>query len=780
MTVCDISVVLGAGLLSCPSECPYWSQSAVWKGVGVCTTKDRCSVYNPLLSYADERTKVCLPCSVYGCSSCTYSNSVAFTDSDSLVLPDICLRCAPGYRMQDGGNGCYLVESSLWSRSFYAIVAAVLVCLLGLALRMALRPSQLEANIRRYRDALKSQKIGNWSDSLASGFFRSLIDLCSVDVSGVGVILYFRFLVFMGGIIFFMLVMTIAHAHIPCSDMIRSFSAPFSLDKPGEMLEARSWLDLFKPKGYLGLKDHLRNFKYVDDAIEWSVGQYADDTARVMRVLYLCVMGSTIVFAIYQRDFLKEYFREHVRTQYFTLMLDRVPPLHSLEEFVHGATGVRPKSVAVVYDLGDLPEGMDKLLDGLEEEGGSGGVYVNLDMSDQHRLLLRDLQPSGSAFAVFNSRQDMHRAMKTLEHNGICDSRICEIEPEDVMWFNLHGPELQFGHSLGVTFCICLAQLLWTFVFFLPYAAYKLHSDSTDFFECLWLSWFASIGNSLVGTAIQVGTSRISFVNREHSESYLMWISAFMQLINVGCNLLLAHLVNYGGRYKVVSMVKDYLLYMRTPTFRVGEEVSISQSLNSFMKGVLLSIPLMTFLCIYYAMPILKLLFLLSADLGETETSRLVRGSKFTLPDRYCTSIVYLTSCLLLQFVIESKLQAVTLSLCLLASCILHYVTDGYLLFYKCRSTRISGFGSFYNALLLWSLPTGLLAICPSYWRWRAANGRLSTIIIIFCAHMLFYHCFMRHAYGKRWRFDVSEHNTSNSDYTMGNPVYTLRRLVPS
>ncbi|GFE52973.1 hypothetical protein BaOVIS_003770 [Babesia ovis] len=778
MTICDVSVVLGAGLLACPSDCPYWSQNAVWKGVGVCTTKERCSIYNPLLSYADDKLKVCLPCAVYGCSSCAYSGtSVSASDSDSLPLPDVCLECAPGYRMDDDGHDCYLVESSLWSRSFYALVAAAIVVFFGLCLRMLLRPSQLEANMARYWDVMESHKVGNGSDSLNNGVFAKLFDLLYLDVAGVGVTLYFRFLLFMAATIVAMIMFTLAHAHIPCSDMIRPFKKAFSLDKQQELSSAKSWVDFFKPSDELTLKDRVLNFKYVDDAIEWSVSQYADDTANAIRALYLCIMGTTIVFALYQRNFLQKHFNNRSRVQDFTLILERVPPLHSLDEFVEGATGVRPKSVAVAYDLQRSPKGINEFLNTVDDEH-LGGVYVNLDMTDEHRKILNGLQPSGIAFAVFSTRKEMQHARETLEHNGICDVKACDLEPEDIVWPNLLNRDSLFARAVGITAGICATQLLWTFVFFLPYAAYKLHSDSSDFFESMWLSWFAGLGNSLVGTTIHVATDKIGFASRESSECYLMWVSAAMHIINVGLNLMLAHLINYGGRYKIVAMVKDFGLYMTTPTFRVGEEVSISQSLNGFMKNVLLSVPFMALVLAHYAVPLLKLLFVLSADLGETETSRLMRAQRFDLSGRYCTAVVYFTSAQLLQFVIDSKPQAVKLALCLLASSLLHYVSDAYTLLYKAAPTRIPGYAAFYNALMLWSVPTGLLAACPSYWRWRGANGRVSTIFIVFAIHVILYNMLMRSIFGKKRHFDIMEVNNSPSDYTTGNPVYTLRRLV--
>ncbi|ORM41859.1 uncharacterized protein BXIN_0562 [Babesia sp. Xinjiang] len=778
MTVCDVSVVLGAGILACPSECPFWSQSAVWKGVGVCTRGDRCSVYNPLLSYADDVNNVCLPCGVYGCVSCAYSEgSLPVLGADSTRLPDVCLECAPGYRMGDDGHRCYLVKSSIWSRSFYALVATTLVCFAGLGLRMLLRPSQYESNLNRYHDAVESQKIGNWSTKLRGDVFGTLLGLMRVDVAGVGVILYFRFLAFLASTIFGMILLNLAHAHIPCSDMIRSFKKPFSLDRVGDLSSGVWWQSYFKLARSVGLRDHVLNFKYVDDAIDWSVSQYAQDTSRVMGVVYLCVMGATIVFALYQRNFLQNYFNGRARVQYFTLVLDGVPPLHSLEDFVEDATGVRPKSVAVAYDIGDSLDGMRDFLNVLEEDNNDG-IYVNLEMASQHRRVLNELQPSGTAFAVFGSRQAVHRARVSFERSGICGVRECDLEPEDVIWSNLSKGESLFGRVVCITAVICAAQLLWTFLFFMPYAAYKLLSLSSDFFESMWLCLFAGVGNSLVGAWIRLATDRVGFMSRETSESYLMWISAAAKLFNVGVNVLLAHMVNYGGRYKLVSVVKDFGLYMRTPTFRVGEEVSISQSLAAFMSNVLLLVPLLSFLFARYGTPLLKFLFVLSADLDESESKNMVRASRFDLSERYCISVVHFTCSLLLQFVIQSKLQALTLTLCLLGSCLLHYGCDAYMLLYKSSPTRVVGFASFYNALLLWSVPTGILAACPSYWRWRGANGRLSTVLICFLLHMVCYHGLMRYMYGLRRRFDVVEHNNSPSDYTMGNPVYTLRRLA--
>lgn len=88
--------------LFCPVNCPFISSNDVWKCIGICTSKEKCSLYNSSLTFADEETNKCLPCLVSGCIRCIKSTlkkgSKSFL-SISDNLPNICLECIKGYRL---------------------------------------------------------------------------------------------------------------------------------------------------------------------------------------------------------------------------------------------------------------------------------------------------------------------------------------------------------------------------------------------------------------------------------------------------------------------------------------------------------------------------------------------------------------------------------------------------------------------------------------------------------------------------------------------------------
>ncbi|CDR96624.1 membrane protein, putative [Babesia bigemina] len=794
MAVCDVSLVLGASGFACPSQCPYWSQSAVWKGVGVCTTAERCSVYNPRLTYADPVSRVCLPCDVYGCATCAYSQAtsaapvfrlnnaagsatLAGSQPDSgVALPDVCLECAPGYRMADEGRSCYLVKSSIWSRSFYTMVAGITIALAALCVRLLVRPSLFRANLDRYRQELGSHRGGHGSSKLGRGIIGAMLALMNEDIAGIGVMLYFRFLAFVLGTTLVLLLLSVAHAHIPCSDMIRSLGEAFSLDRPDDVLVDPSWLSWLGFRRAPGWRQHLLNFRIVDDAITWSVSQYVEDNVRTMHVLYVAVMGITLAFAWSQHKFIREYFKRNPRVQSFTLVLERVPPFHTLEDFVENASGVRPKSVTVAYDIEKASEGLREFLD-LQDDEASTGVYVNLDMALEHRRVLESLEPSGTAYAVFHTRMEMRKALISLNRSGICNARLCDVEPEDVDWYNIFEGDGLLRRAAEMTAAVCATQLFWTLVFFMPYAAYKLHAGSTDLFEALWLYMFTGVGNGLVAASIRKATEKVQFASVQSAESYNMWLSTLAELLNVGLNVLLAHFNNYGGHYKVLSMVKDFALYKRTATFSVGEEVSITQSLSTYMVNVILLVPAMAFVLVRYGTPLMGALYVLAADL-DGRVSHLLRPAPFELNGRYGSAVVNFTFSLLLQYVIRSRMQSFIIAFALLASYAVHYVIDAYVLINKAEPSRLTGTTAFRNALMMWAVPTGILAACPSYWRWRGMDGYLATSFVIFGLHVFFYCTFIYFICRPRDHLEGAEDNTSPSDYSIHNPVYKLRRLA--
>ncbi|GBE59329.1 membrane protein, putative [Babesia ovata] len=714
---------------------------------------------------------------IFGLNNAADGTSVADPRATSGVpLPDVCLECAPGYRMADEGRSCYLVKSSIWSRSFYAMVAGILIALTVLCVRLLVRPSQFHANLDRYRQELGSHRGGHGSSKLGKGIIGSLLGLMNEDIAGIGVMLYFRFLAFVLGTTLVLLLLSVAHAHIPCSDMIRSLGEPFSLDRPDAVRVDSSWLGWLGMRRSPGWREHLLNFKIVDDAITWSVSQYVEDNARAMHVLYIAVMGITLAFAWSQHKFIREYFKRNPRVQSFTLILERVPPVHTLEDFVENACGVRPKSVTVAYDIDKASEGLQEFINLQDDEEGSG-VYVNLDMALEHRRVLESLEPSGTAYAVFRTRLDMRKALISLNRSGICNARLCDLEPEDVEWSNIFKGEGLLRRAVEMTAAVCVTQLFWTLVFFMPYAAYKLHAGSTDLCEALWLYMFTGVGNGLVAASIHKATEKVRFASVQSAENYTMWMSTAAQLLNIGLNVLLAHLNNYGGHYKVLSMVKDFALYRRTATFSVGEEVSITQSLSTYMVNVILLVPALAFVLVRYGAPLMGALYVLAADLDD-RVSHLLRPAPFELNGRYGSAVVNFTCSLLLQYVIRSRMQSFIIAFALLASYVVHYGVDAYVLINKAAPSGLNGTAAFHNAMLMWSVPTGILAACPSYWRWRGMDGYLATTFVIFGAHVLIYCTFIYFICRPRDHIDGAEENTSTSDYSLRNPVYKLRRLA--
>ncbi|KAK1444995.1 hypothetical protein BgAZ_109010 [Babesia gibsoni] len=779
MSVCDVFLALGASVASCPKECPFWSQNAVWKNVGVCTVAENCNVYNPILNYADKTSNVCLPCAVHGCAKCEYSEEalgrVARGSDSELVLPDVCLQCAPGYRMTDEGRRCYLVNSNLWTRLLYVAISVLVLSSTALALNFLLRPGKFWENVEKYKAAMEAQKSELEAIDADGGFFHRLYAFLHVDVLGVGGILYFRFVLFMVLVTLVLLVISISHSHIRCAGMIRVFKAPFTLDKPAEVPLSHRLFSWFGMSPTSQLKEHFLNFKYVDDAIEWSVEQYANDTARTMRILYICVMICTVAFMISQRDFLLSYFKENSLVQNFTLILHRAPPLHTLEDFIQNATTVRPKSVTVAYDLSHVDDGMKEFLDVQDEDSH---VYLNIEMAEEHRRILKKLNPTGTAFAVFETIQDLEVARTSLRNTGICDADYCDMEPEDVIWANIGKEEQILTNIISMSGVIVSLQVAWTFVFFLPYATYMIHSDSSDILEAMWLTIFVTVGSSIVAVSINKAIDKIEFVSRGSVASYKMWVSFVTDVINTGLSVLLAHFINYGGRFKVVSVVKDFTKYMTTPAFKVGEEVSVSMSLNSYMVNVLLFIPTFLFLYIYYGSTLITAVLVLAADLNEKQIAQFVRYPMFDFPGRFSDFIVKFTCSLLLQFVIRSKSQAIMISVSLLVGFLLSYIMDTYMIENKTGRVKINGYQCFYNALRIWSIPTGVLAACPSYWRWRSQDGKPITPFIMFFLHVSCYWWFMSVIFNCRSSFGRTEVNTSETDYTLVNPVYKLKRLT--
>ncbi|XP_955015.1 uncharacterized protein TA03965 [Theileria annulata] len=361
MSLCGVSQLFSDEHNECPAECPFWAPSSVWKYIGVCSEVGVCKRFNPILNYADSYNNVCLPCKVFGCISCKYSN-----EPDSMVpvtdtlkkLPDYCIECAKGYKRSEDGTSCYIVGSTLWSKLFYFILIYLLICIAIVTIRILVNRDKFKSNFRNLVNALKNQQKKLLRDftSPENRLYKLFTDLTNQNLSGLGLILYFRslgFLVIVMSLLFFV---SLAHVHIPCSNMIRLFKDPFRIYYFARANHVpRSFIANFFAKNANKLVDDIFNFKSVDEAITWNVTQYSNEISGVMYVLYVSVMVMTVVYFVSQRRAIIKFMSKSSKMRDLTLVIKNLPSSltdeEQIKEMIYTCTNIRPVTVTVCYDL---------------------------------------------------------------------------------------------------------------------------------------------------------------------------------------------------------------------------------------------------------------------------------------------------------------------------------------------------------------------------------------------------------------------------------------------
>jgi len=190
----DKEVPIGVHInASCPAECPFsqrLSGQHCWKA---CVHASGCSIVHPTRLFANPATLECEP-------ACAADPKRHITGCIKCAGRDRCAACLTMYRPSPGGTSCESILRHWWTAAFYALSASGLFGMLYL-LRLALKPFSSDGYdaefLRRsleHRERCRPHAPGTESWSLLP---LMTTRACEQDISGLGVALYFRWLLFL-------------------------------------------------------------------------------------------------------------------------------------------------------------------------------------------------------------------------------------------------------------------------------------------------------------------------------------------------------------------------------------------------------------------------------------------------------------------------------------------------------------------------------------------------------------------------------------------------------
>ncbi|CRH02515.1 hypothetical protein PRELSG_1424600 [Plasmodium relictum] len=313
----------------CPEKCPFISFNDVWKCIGICTVREKCSLYNPLLNFADEESNKCLPCLVSGCIRCIRSNikeNSKFLLNITNNLPNICLECMSGYKLSNDKTKCNLVYEEIITKccSFFLLFFMLLV--LFFIIYFYKNPHKI--NFFLFKLAFQHRTLSKFRNNKKYGnpLYPLNLKLSKIDIAGVGLMLYFRFITFLSFLSVMFIIVCLFEVHLPFNKLIQTYRNIESTTS----FENCSYL-----KKYISLKiSRLIDIKGLD----WMtldifniITRFKENTIIISFIRYMICMIATFAFLYNQKKFSNYKLNISQQMMNFALFISNFPS-HISEE----------------------------------------------------------------------------------------------------------------------------------------------------------------------------------------------------------------------------------------------------------------------------------------------------------------------------------------------------------------------------------------------------------------------------------------------------------------
>ncbi|CRG97655.1 hypothetical protein PGAL8A_00523100 [Plasmodium gallinaceum] len=315
--------------LFCPEECPFISFNDVWKCIGICTIKENCSLYNPLLNFADEESNKCLPCLVSGCIRCIKSDikeNSKFLLNIRNNLPNICLECMSGYKLSNDKTKCNLIYEEIIIKCCSFFLLFFLLFVLFFIVYFYKNPHKI--NFFLFKLAFQHRTLSKFRNNKKYGnpLYPLNLKLSKIDIAGVGLMLYFRFLTFLSFLSVTFIIVCLFEVYLPFSKLIQIYRNIESTTS----FENCSYL-----KKYISLKiSRLIDIKSLD----WMtldmfniITRFKENTIITSFIRYMICMIATFSFLYNQKKFSNYKLNISQQMMNFALFISNFPS-HISEE----------------------------------------------------------------------------------------------------------------------------------------------------------------------------------------------------------------------------------------------------------------------------------------------------------------------------------------------------------------------------------------------------------------------------------------------------------------
>lgn len=730
---------------NCPASCPFSQPLAGDKCAKVCITAENCREFHPARRFGDQRSKQCVP-------TCGAKMEHRIAGCEECASEGVCKRCIASiygeFWLSEDGKTCTNPLHSFWI-VIYVVIGIVLVVLIWYLVWLCLRPAPNDGTAhqalhhRHYCYPLREEN-GKWH---SYSLLRT--NPHSADISGLGVILYFNWLIFAGA----------------CALLLYG----------GARLAVQLSSDLYKQQEALkDLKCYMMDYSDAHTELIESSLTFEHHMFRCLAIAYSCVVILSWLFLAAQRRVQHHKASRDRTPREYAVYIMRLPTdLNSedaLKNSIEAKVGENNSvvGVSICWAARQHQDEIDALIDNWVSEldraqpieigrhrtissdavpppePSTPPAAWKLPILDKYLLepeepktpealqtqaseLESKLECAGSAFVIMNSEKLVKKLLNALAEDPtliITHStgsatpvkvhyRRPQSEASDVYWSNYEtNPRFWMRLVTGI-FTIMAVIAVWA-ALYVPYALEyiqytRIPGEAPGAFTDLLLGALIGIGNVIVGNVIEyvIGNAGLHFKDRR--DQLVLALAFFSNLLNVVADL-----------WMTMEIAKGAQMDEAFSGDAVGYDTVVAREMYvlivpSYLFTPYIVQPLFETLLPYW---LYRWLIRSNSLVSRRQAERCMEAPEFDIVWRYADILNNFTICTLLLFFVNPTCSQVMLWL--LAFVIFMYVQDKYRLLRACTQTTYTTHRLSTAFAFWWVVPTAVIATVVAWWGKKA------------------------------------------------------------
>jgi len=812
----------------CPADCPFGQRYPSDPCSKVCVKGRTCEEIHPLRPFGDPTTMMCSP-------TCGSDPSDLISGCVKCKSKGVCAECARlmigGFMLSEDGKSCLKLTAQLWPTVYAIVFISAMLLALYICYLSMLPVSNKEGNhaawLHRVRcrsnphDRVATQRRDERPEEWPVFPFTNVHE---ADVSGVGVVLYFDWLLFM---------FLIAVAIFGCTYGAYQMS---DIANTGSHL-TRQGCDRWNQQDYLtDFQDNkaIRHQHHVEEMEKYLEFEYL--LFFVIASAHICFMVGAWLFSYRQKRTAKTWNKSRKTMQWYAVEMTNIPEDVDVDEFktfLKNEKKVDIVDISPCFDFLDIrhevDEGMDAWFDSIDKffehgpeaetrledpfySGSSesdswddpfvrwvmrftpSGASLETEhtqsirynhMNEVLRVKLKYITCSGSIIVVCRTIKERQRVLAmdfVFKDNEICVKAV-RTEPQDMLWENYSRRSKRRDQFLGV---LLLLFTIGTWgCLYLPYAmdylqTMRIPGKRPGFYEDLLLGMLISLGNAIVSQVIEFIIPWLRALTLNMRDYWVLVIGFTCIFMNTMFDLFL-----------VLQMAKGIELDDALEGLHTGYERVLAGEMFVLIVPGYLFLPYIVAPIFERFLPhkLAQLIVRSRRNFATRQAERAIEAPHFDICWRYADFINHLTVCILmLSFVSPNGWKVFAVMICSYA---LIYVLDYYFLlrYSNWRDYSSDKLSDVFSVMLV--LPLSALFGVVLWWAFQIFRYPFYLAIILLGGNFALYLSVLLYIHRREhreWKPPVDMEQTyedtvkhlKNSegiyyDYFNTNPVFCLR-----